>query len=218
MELLELLTIFENNKNEEQAVKMKAYLRNQFEFLGISAPKRNELWREHFKIAKKSKKIDWHFVEKCWASQYREMQYLAVYYLKNMQNYLVKEDVLKLRDLAVQKSWWDTIDIFDRIIGSVVLKNPELNDLMLAWSKDENMWLRRIAIDHQLLRKEKTDTDLLEKIILNNLGSKEFFINKAIGWSLRYYSKINPTWVKNFIEKYKEKLAPLSIREASKYI
>jgi 3-methyladenine DNA glycosylase AlkD len=37
-------------------------------------------------------------------------------------------------------------------------------------------------------------------------------------WSLREYSKTNPKWVKNFINKYRDELAPLSIREASKYL
>ena len=89
---------------------------------------------------------------------------------------------------------------------------------MLEWSQDENIWVRRVAIDHQLLFKEKTDEELLGKIIQNNLGSKEFFINKAIGWSLRDYSKTNPQWVAGFIEEHREKLAPLSIREGSKYL
>jgi 3-methyladenine DNA glycosylase AlkD len=89
---------------------------------------------------------------------------------------------------------------------------------MLAWSTDEDFWLRRIAIDHQLCRKDKTNTELLEQILINNFGSSEFFINKAIGWSLRDYSKTNPQWVKTFIEKYKDKMNKLSIKEASKYI
>lgn len=72
--------------------------------------------------------------------------------------------------------------------------------------------------NHQLCRKEKTNTELLEKIIVNNFGSNEFFINKAIGWSLRDYSKTNPKWVKEFVGKYKDKMDKLSIKEASKYI
>ena len=72
--------------------------------------------------------------------------------------------------------------------------------------------------DHQLSRKEKTNEDLLATIIKNNLGQSEFFINKAIGWSLRAHSKINPQWVKDFIENNKEQMASLSIREASKYL
>jgi len=36
--------------------------------------------------------------------------------------------------------------------------------------------------------------------------------------TLREYSKTNPEWVRNFIEKYKDKMNKLSIKEASKYI
>lgn len=76
---------------------------------------------------------------------------------------------------------------------------------MLERSKDEDLWVRRIAIDHQLCRKEKTNTKLFEAILVNNFGSDEFFINKAIGWSLRDYSKANSELVKEFVEKCKEK-------------
>ena len=57
-----------------------------------------------------------------------------------------------------------------------------------------------------------------EKILVNNFGSSEFFINKAIGWSLRDYSKTNQDWVRNFVETHKDKMDKLSIREASKYL
>lgn len=66
--------------------------------------------------------------------------------------------------------------------------------------------------------KERTNTELLEKILVNNFGSSEFFINKAIGWSLRDYSKTNQDWVRNFVETHKDKMDKLSIREASKYL
>lgn len=89
---------------------------------------------------------------------------------------------------------------------------------MLEWSASDNIWLKRVSIDFQQEYKDKTNTELLEKIICNNLGSNEFFVNKAIGWSLRDYSKVNPEWVKGFLTKYKEQLSTLSIKEASKYL
>ena len=91
-------------------------------------------------------------------------------------------------------------------------------DLLDRCYADEDFWVRRIAIDHQLCRKERTNTELLEKILVNNFGSSEFFINKAIGWSLRDYSKTNQDWVRNFVETHKDKMDKLSIREASKYL
>lgn len=138
--------------------------------------------------------------------------------MKDKKDKLTIDDIPKLKQFILKKSWWDMIDNLDMTIGALALKDSNVNKILLEWSIDENIWLRRIAIDHQLLRKEKTNTELLEKILKNNLGQAEFFINKAIGWALRDYSKTNPEWVKNFIEKNKEKMAKLSIREASKYL
>ena len=135
-----------------------------------------------------------------------------------MKKFLKYEDINKMKEYIQSKEWWDTIDCFDRIIGDIGLKDTRVAILMLKWSQDDDFWLRRIAIDHQLLRKNQTDQHLLEKIIVNNLNSDEFFINKAIGWSLRDYSKTDPEWVRNFIEKYRDKMSSLSIKEASKYL
>ena len=206
------------HKNEEQAQKMSKYMLNKFEYIGIKTPERREIFKNFFKEYKNKEKIDWEFVNKCWENKYREFQYVAADYLKNMKDKLTIDDIPKLKQLVLEKSWWDTIDNLDMTIGALALKDSNVNKILLEWSLDENIWLRRIAIDHQLLRKEKTDTELLEKILKNNLGQAEFFINKAIGWALRDYSKTNPKWVKNFIEKNREKMAKLSIREASKYL
>jgi len=163
-------------------------------------------------------KIDWEFVNKCWENKHREFQYIAADYLKNMKDKLTIDDIPKFKRLILEKSWWDTIDNLDMTIGALALKDSNVNKILLEWSLDENIWLRRIAIDHQLLRKDKTNTELLSKILKNNLGQTEFFINKAIGWALRDYSKTNPEWVRNFIEENRENMAKLSIKEASKYL
>ena len=141
---------------------------------------------------------------------------MAANYLKAMQSYLKDTDLSKLEQLIVTKSWWDTIDILDRVVGSLVYDKPELEKIILEWSLSDNIWLRRVAIDHQLLRKAKTNVRLMEKILLNNLDQTEFFINKAIGWALRDYSKTNPEWVASFIEKTrKEWLNLVSKKQAS---
>ena len=93
-----------------------------------------------------------------------------------------------------------------------------MTPIMLTWSEDSNLWVKRVALEFQLLLKKQTDTELLAKIIINNLGSDEFFINKAIGWALRDYSKTDPKWVAGFIAIYRNELSALSIREGSKYL
>ncbi len=206
------------NQNREKAIAMSNYLRNQFQFYGIPSPKRKEIYKQFLKEEKKQKRIDWNLLDSCYKDEYREFQYFVCDYLNAMKAYLSYDDIPHMKQYIKVKQWWDTIDCFDRIIGDIGLKDERVNTLMLEWSKDEDFWIRRIAIDHQLCRKEKTNHELLEKIIVNNLGSNEFFINKAIGWSLRDYSKTNPEFVRNFINKYKEEMASLSVKEASKYL
>ena len=218
MSLTDLLVELEAAKDSKNAGPMEAYMRHQFFFLGIAAPERNALYKKYFPKAKKTKIIDWNFVDTCWRKEPREYQYVAANYLKAMQSYLTENDLPKLERLVVTKSWWDTVDILDRVVGSLVYDHPELEEIILKWSLSDNIWLRRVAIDHQLLRKEKTNVQLLEKILLHNLNQTEFFINKAIGWALRDYSKTNPIWVAGFIEKNKERMADLSIKEANKYL
>ena len=193
--------LFEQNRDEENAVKMSKYMRDMFKFYGLSTPIRKSFYKDLFKEEKERKSIDWKFLDKCYEDEYREFQYLVMDYLVTMQKYLTYDDVPKIYKYIKSKQWWDTIDGLDRIVGNIAFKDNRINDLMLEWSKNEDFWVRRIAIDHQLCRKEKTDTNLLKQIIVNNFGSNEFFINKAIGWSLRDYSKTNPEWVRNFVNK-----------------
>lgn len=209
---------FEENQDQENAVKMAKYMRDLFVFYGIPTPKRKKLYRDFLKGEGKNKTIDWGFFDRCYEDEHREFQYLVADYLSALNPLLTFEDIPTIRKFIDMKQSWDTIDSLDQVIGKIGLRDERVDALMLEWSTDEDFWVRRIAIDHQLLRKDKTNTVLLEKIIVNNLGSDEFFINKAIGWSLRDYSKTDPEWVRNFIERYRNRMDKLSIREAGKYI
>ena len=217
MNVEELVKELKAVANPDNAVAMKAYMKNKFEFLGVKTPARRKLTKAFFKQQTDSV-IDWNFINEAWNNPYRELQYAALDYLEIRKKFLTPSDLPRLKKLAQTKSWWDTIDFLDRLVGSIIARFPETKEIILAWSRDEDIWLRRLAIDHQLLRKEETDTELLEKILVNNLDRTEFFINKAIGWALRDYSKTNPDWVRAFIERHQTEMAALSIREGSKYL
>lgn len=209
---------FEQIEDNYKAESMEKYMRNQFRFYGVPSPIRKEVYKSFIKEEKMTKTIDWNFLDKCYEDEHRELQYLVLDYLIALNNYLTYEDIPKITNYIKAKQWWDTIDFFNKIIGNIGLRDSRVDSLMLEWSEDEDFWVRRLAINHQLGRKDKTKTELLEEIITNNFGSDEFFINKAIGWSLRDYSKVNPEWVRSFINKYSSEMSNLSIREASKYI
>ncbi len=215
---LALKEAFEANRDEARAIQMASYMRNRFAFYGLQSVPRRAVYLDFLKRERKEVRIDYTLLDLCWEDEHREFQYFAVDYLDTKRKYLTYDDVAHISKYAKTKQWWDTIDGLDRIIGGIAFVDDRVDALMLEWSRDEDFWLRRIAIDHQIGRKERTDTVLLEKIIVNNFGSNEFFINKAIGWSLREYGKTDPEWVRDFIERYGERMSRLSLREASKYL
>ena len=82
--------------------------------------------------------------------------------------------------------------------------------------KSDNIWLQRTFLIFQLKYKEEININLLTDYILQLKDTKEFFINKAIGWILREYTRTNPEWVIDFVNKHE--LSNLSKREALKLI
>lgn len=218
MNYYEFINSIKTYENLNKSEKMSAYMRGKFKFLGINASLRYALEKEYFKELKTSRKIDWNFVEILWKEEEREFQYIATDYLNNMKNYLKYEDLDKLYKLIKSKSWWDSVDNFPRLISKIVDLDKNTNKEMEKWSKDDNLWIRRVSIIYQLHRKDKTNEEFLKRNILNNLNGNEFFINKAIGWALRDYSKYNSAFVREFIDENRENLSTLSIKEASKYL
>ena len=215
---MKIIEDFQAHADTEKAKKQEAYLRNQFKFLGLSTPVRRDLSKSFLKEKAEEKIIDWQLVDRLWSEEEREFQYLACDYLRKLKKYLKTTDLPQIYQLATTKSWWETVDSLDELVGTLLLSGKIKSQDILNWSIDENFWIRRISIDCQLGFKEATDTELLSSVIRNNMGSKEFFINKAIGWALRDYSKTHPKWVAHFLSENEEKLANLSLREASKYL
>lgn len=214
----EVIRRFREAADPEKAEGMKAYMKHQFEFLGIQKAQRVKLSREFMKRMKAEPTIDWGFVDICWALPEREFQYLAMEYLVMKKVLLTAEDLPSIKTLIVTKSWWDTVDLLaSQLLGQICQAAPELKqEAMIPWSQDENLWIRRSAILFQLKYKEELDPALLSQIIGYNQECREFFIAKAIGWILREYSKTNPDWVRTFIQG--TALQPLSVREGSKYM
>ncbi|MDG4972054.1 DNA alkylation repair protein [Lactococcus lactis] len=232
--MINIIEEFRQHKNEENAEKQAAYLRHQFEFIGLKTPERRLLAKDFLKEKKADKQIDWELVFEFWNLPEREFQYLALDYLHQMKKWLIFDDMEKIKKLTVSKSWWDTVDALDELIGHLLLTGrkqateddstayEQVKTLVKEWAQAENFWLRRIAIDCQLSFKNQTDLELLsyniEKNLLGSSFADEFFITKAIGWALRDLAKTNSAWVIKFIEEHENKMAKLSIREASKHL
>ncbi|WP_235298899.1 DNA alkylation repair protein [Portibacter marinus] len=210
--------LFIENQNLKKAEKMADYMKGHFQFLGISAPERKELLREVFQGFNWNRKELLEFAQHSWGSQYRELQYAGLDYLMKYRKKLIIEDIKFLEILVKTNSWWDTVDgLAVHPIGHLLIKDKTTKKKFITkWSDSTNMWLRRTAIIAQLKYKEEVDRELMEMAILKANGTKEFFLNKAIGWMLREFSKTDPEYVQVFCEQ--NELSNLSEREALRLV
>ncbi len=214
---MDIFKAYYDAADSAMAPSMAAYMKNQFAFLGLQKAQRAELSRGFLAAKKKEKAVDWEFVFKCFELREREFQYLGITYLLDVKSRLIADDIRHMETLIVTKSWWDTVDMLAVIAGDIVLRHQELKEQVVAiWMTGDNLWLRRASMLFQLKYKQLTDTAFLSHAILQNCDTKEFFLNKAIGWVLREYSKTDAQWVRDFLAAHK--LSALSVKEASKYI
>jgi 3-methyladenine DNA glycosylase AlkD len=215
----EIINTFKNKANAEKALGMEKYMKNLFPFLGISSPERKLICKELLakkNLPEKSEAIN--FSKILWNKKEREFQYVAMDLLDKYKKQLEVDDIVWIEKLIVTKSWWDTVDILaTHLAGEYFKKHTNKIDLITnQWNNSDNIWLQRSSLLFQLKYKQNTNVFLLENYILNLKESKEFFIRKSIGWILREYSKTNPAWVIQFLQK--NELSNLSVREASKYL
>lgn len=198
---------------------MKSYMKNNFEFLGIKSSERRQLSKPYlFKPSLPPPERVWQVIRKFWGLPEREFQYFAMELAGKYNNTVEKNWIDQYEFLIIHKSWWDTVDfIAATLVGNYFRLFPEMiPEVTDRWMKSDMMWLQRSCLLFQLKYKNHTNQELLSSFITSLMKSKEFFITKAIGWSLREYSKTNPGWVRMFIMNHD--LQPLSKKEGLKRI
>lgn len=211
--------LFSQSANPDNAFYMKKYMKDKFEYFGIQTRPRRELTKPFLKkdTLPTIENLDV-LIRELWAKPQREFQYFGIELVEKYSKQLNKNNLPLIEFMVTNKSWWDTVDgIATRVVGDLFRNYPELIiPVTKKWMASDNLWLQRTSILFQLKYKSLTDIDLLFKFIKTLEGSKEFFINKAIGWALREYSKTDPQIVMKFVNSHN--LAPLSKREAMKVI
>ncbi len=218
--VVELKSLFLVHSNPEKAIEMEKYMKNNFPFLGLQAPIRRTIQKQWIN-SNKSLSIDqkWSLIFELWEQPEREFQLTAVDWLIqwNKKDWSI-DDHKKLEKLIVSKSWWDTVDLIasNCVANFMKLFYKTDHSLLHTWRNSNNIWLQRTCLLFQLKYKSNVNIPLLTEFISDFHSNKDFFIQKAIGWSLRELSKIYPNQTKEIIAKYA--IEGLAKREALKWI
>jgi 3-methyladenine DNA glycosylase AlkD len=203
-----------------RAGPVAAYMRDQFPFLGIPAPTQRALSRTVVAGLHAPAEADLRTVAlACWELDEREYQYFACDWLRTHVSVPGPGFLTTVGTLITTKSWWDTVDpLATRVVGGLVRRHPQLVAEMDAWSAEQNLWLVRTAILHQLHYGAETDEDRLFDYCTRQAGHRDFFVRKAIGWALRQYARTEPAAVTRYVAGHRDRLSPLSVREATKHL
>jgi 3-methyladenine DNA glycosylase AlkD len=217
--ILPLAEQLEDLAEPERAVGAKAYMKNQFEFFGMPMAVRRAACKQYMKEhpLKTIGELE-EIVKELWTLEQREFQYFGVELLAYHKK-LWKEKIIDLlEDCIINKSWWDTVDYISNECNAkyFLLFPHQIKPVTTRWNRSKNIWLQRSSLLFQKSYKENIDTKLLTEFIGNLSSSKEFFVQKAIGWVLRDYAKVNPGWVIEFVGAHA--LPNLSKREAMKHL
>ncbi|MGV9231986.1 DNA alkylation repair protein [Streptomyces nigra] len=215
-----LTAVYGAAADPERAAAMRAYMKDVAPFLGIPSPERRALSRSVLQGTPRPDERDCTAVAlRCWRLPEREYQYFAVDLLRRHVRRLSSGFLPVARHLVTTVPWWDTVDaLAAHVVGGLVAADPALTAAMDAWIEDDDLWVVRTALLHQLRYGERTDAGRLFAYCLRQSGHPDFFVRKAIGWCLREYAKTDPDAVRDFLAREGGRFAPLSVREALKNI
>lgn len=202
----------------EKAGPMAAYMKGHFVFLGVNAGDRRVVSKSILKWAKTAAPDDLLAVASgLWGELEREFHYVGMDALRAGAKHLRASDLETIAGFITKTPWWDTVDsLAVHTVGTMVTTHPELAEEMDLWVESDNLWIARTAILHQLMYKERTDTNRLFTYCEMRMDHSDFFMRKAIGWALRHYARTDPDAVIAFVDRNEQSLSGLSKREALK--
>jgi 3-methyladenine DNA glycosylase AlkD len=203
---------------------MQAYMKSAMPYLGVSAVPLRAVCKEAFAGLEFADSTAWQAeVLAIWrGAEFREERYAAIELtgVRAARGFQRVDALAMYEEMIITGAWWDYVDaIAGQRLLAILRAEPEpMKRAMREWAVDADMWKRRSAILCQLNAKGDTDLDLLQAVIAPSLGSKEFFLRKAIGWALRQHARTDPAWVARYVAAHEAELSPLSRREALKHI
>ncbi len=200
-----------------RAVGQQRYMKSTMPFYGVTLPETRRIVRSLAAGEKDAAVLRSAAVELWDEASHREERYAALAVLA-LRPFRGDRALIPLVEHLVRTGrWWDFTDELAHRMAELLDAHPvDTAAAVRVWSTDDDLWMRRIAIISQLGRRDRVDRVLLADVIEPNLGDSEFFIRKAIGWALREYARIEPDWVRSYVDAHA--LSPLSRREALKHL
>ena len=206
----------------ERAEWQRAYMKSALPFHGVSLPETRALVRSVLRAHPIGSREEWEAtVRELWDdAAFREEWYAALAVVRSGRRWFDPTVLGLARHLVVTGAWWDVVDeTAQHLVGACLLADrARVTTAMRAWAVDDDLRLRRTAVICQISHGEALDRDLLTHAIEHNLDDPSFWLRKAVGWALRRHARVDPDWVRAYVDSLGDRLSGLSRREATKHL
>jgi 3-methyladenine DNA glycosylase AlkD len=114
---------------------------------------------------------------------------------------------------------WAVADNLATGASRCLIADPRRLDSVEAWIESPHLWTQRAALVFTLpWAKGERDPERMLGWAARLADSREWFIQKAVGWWLRELSKRDSERVGRFVKEHRRKLTGVATREATKYL
>ncbi|MBD3223875.1 MAG: hypothetical protein GF313_04050 [Caldithrix sp.] len=221
MEMGRIVNVLESQKDEKQAAIHKNYHKSDLQFMGWTTPQMRQL-ASHLLQERSTPQSFFDLCDALWQQPIFETRMLVtILFEKRIKQFFQAADFERFYPLLRDCDGWALTDnLAIKGLGAFLFRFPRYHAHVDGWKTDSHLWVRRAGILRFItpVRYKADWPSRMEAILIHHFAETDFFIRKAIGWTLREWSKLDPDRVRHFAFQNKEAMSALTFKEATRKI
>jgi len=204
-------------QDRAKAEKLKRYLGTQLNVYGLITKSQVDLYKQGFSFYTQNKEQTFLLLDIVFrGSKTHEGKNQALIYLdKNYKHIPVTSQLKILPQWVKHVDNWAHSDYLSKFLTRLT-EHPEAKkemlNTLLQWNNSKNLWERRQSLVslfyYARTKKEHVEFTLARQLIKPLIVDKEYFVQKAVGWSLRESYNVYPQQTYSFIEEHIKSISP----------
>lgn len=203
--------------DKEKAAKLKKYIGTNLNVLGMVSKAQVDAHKKGFSFYSQQKESTFLIYHDIYMqSSIFEAKNLAFIFLDKHHKHVPLQTQLKhLPQWVKQVDNWAHSDGLSKFISRLIedkSTQKEMLSIIKKWNSSKNLWERRQSLValyyYARTKKEHVSFELTQQLVSPLLKDKEYFVQKAVGWTLRESYNVYPKQTYQFIEENIKNISP----------
>lgn len=205
------------NNDKQKAEKLKKYIGTNLNVLGLITKDQIDAHKKGFSFYKEQKEEIFLILNDIYKeSNCFEVKNIAYIFLdKNHKHISLQTQLNILPKWVKHVDNWAHSDSLSKYLSKLI-EHHSTEDQMLSiikkWNNSKNLWERRqslVSLFYYARTKSKhISFELTEELVFPLLKDKEYYVQKAVGWTLRESYNVYPRQTFKFIEQHIKNINP----------